>query len=238
VALCAAEPDHVPPVEGCTCGLRATEDLAELLFRVHVYVSLRATTLLNECGVLGRVELAGKILPGVDIPRDDPPTTWRASQARVLEVQLAPWLSDRADAVQSRYGVPAAVHDAASWPEVQPAPWLSDRLPTEQFLETIRAAGFGSKTMDGDLAPLLEIGRSVCAMLHGGASSDDVGRGLFDSNARPTMQQVRTFLRAATAHLCPECEYAVTGFQFEKPVTMGDTLMRAATNAFMYGGRS
>jgi hypothetical protein len=51
--------------------LRATEGLAELLARVGAYTP-RGPTILDECGVLARVELSGEILPGVDIPRASP----------------------------------------------------------------------------------------------------------------------------------------------------------------------
>ncbi len=42
----------------------------------------------GEVGIIARVELTGTILPGRRIPVDDPPTTLRATHARLVELHL------------------------------------------------------------------------------------------------------------------------------------------------------
>ena len=74
------EHDHPAPAEGCTCGSRATVDLSELLAAVtgRTFTGGGAS-ILAATGVLARVLLEGRILIGVGMPADDPPTTWRGS---------------------------------------------------------------------------------------------------------------------------------------------------------------
>ncbi len=111
------EHDHPAPAESCTCGSRATVDLSELLAAVtgRTFTGDSAS-ILAATGVLARVLLEGRILIGVGMPADDPPTTWRAARARVLELHLAPHLAEHADALAARYNVPVAAYDPDEWP--------------------------------------------------------------------------------------------------------------------------
>ncbi len=68
--------EHEAPDPQCACGVYATEDLHQLL------------PAYGEVGIIARVELSGTILPGARIPADDPPTTLRATHARLVELHL------------------------------------------------------------------------------------------------------------------------------------------------------
>ena len=67
-------------------------------------VTIEHGTVLAEAGVIGKVELSGKTLEGVDIPRDDPETTLRAERARLLELHLGPAHTALAPKVAETYG--------------------------------------------------------------------------------------------------------------------------------------
>ena len=91
-ARCLAS-DHA---ENCACGLRATESLDELLAAVTVRrFAGSGSSILDDCGVLARIALSGTLLPGVDVPTDDPPTTLRGSEARALDRCTAQRLGGR-----------------------------------------------------------------------------------------------------------------------------------------------
>ncbi len=136
VARCLVD-DHDAPDENCTCGFRATLDLRELLPAVaRPFADTRwvsgdrpspVRSILDECGVLARVELTGTVLLGVNIPADDPVTTRRASHARLLEVHLAPEHTGKAEAIAERYAVPRIVMypSGYGWPDAV-APFHSE----------------------------------------------------------------------------------------------------------------
>lgn len=238
--------DHLAPDEGCTCGLRATEQLRELLDMRRFVDSSR--TVLEDTGVIARVELSGRLLPGYNVPEDDPPTTWRGEQGRVLEVHLAPSLAGHAGAVQKRYRVPVVTYRGAEWfttvralpaaPIPEPAgtevpspfgdtaaegvgarvgvgnlPTVTPARGPEAFLVEVRAAGFGRKSMTGDLTPLVNVARMLIDSLRGGAPVDEAVAVLLSSSARPTMPQVRRFVTAAVRCLGPDCAGALTAFR-------------------------
>lgn len=99
VARCLAA-DHDPPVESCTCGFRGTVELPALLDAVTSRSFAGSPrSVLEDTGVLARVELSRRLLAGVDVPVDDPPTTLRAARARLLEVFLVPDVAGAAAAV-------------------------------------------------------------------------------------------------------------------------------------------
>ena len=83
VARCLTE-DHPAPDPDCSCGYRATVVLSGLLKALAQPFAGSERSILDECGVLAEVELSGRILPGVDIPRDDPPMTSRGERARLV----------------------------------------------------------------------------------------------------------------------------------------------------------
>jgi hypothetical protein len=233
--------EHEAPDPDCTCGLRAVVGLPEFLDAVGRRLASSPRTLLQECGVFARVRLDGRVLPGIDMPNDDPHSTVRASRARLLDVHLAPHLAEHAAAVQARYYVQTTGHTEASWADLAGAAAdLDDHLaarkppppPNRQaFLEEVRALdGFGSKSTD-DPEAFLPIGQQAADLIRQGVSVEDLGRALFDSDARPTVGQVRALLLAAARHLAP----GVTmqgGNLVTEPIRKHEALSRAAASAF------
>ncbi len=126
VAKCVAE-DHEAPVEDCTCGIRGTEDLSQLLAIIKFrslpdVVDGTREPILSEKGLLARVRLSGRVLPGVAMPLDDPFTTWRAERATLVELHLPPTLVERAEAVAWRYiEAPVFTYAEDDWPHGVPA---------------------------------------------------------------------------------------------------------------------
>lgn len=168
------------------------------------------------------------LLPG--LPGDDPPTTWRGEYGRVLEVLLVEDRAEVADLVRRRYRVPVATVDNLQVDnEVVPDSPANNvpEPPGEQaFLAAVREAGFGVKAMSGDLSPLVRIARNMVAAMRRGVPAEDLGRALFDSDARPTMAQVRTFIDAAVRCFDPTLVVSAGVNEFSRPVTVGEALAR------------
>ena len=89
------------------------------------------------------------------MPIDDPPTTWRASKATLVELHLAPVHAALVERVTERYGIPVESYDDESWAAFVggrkgAAPVRHHRPPEqvgeEAFVKAIRRAGFGVKT--------------------------------------------------------------------------------------------
>jgi hypothetical protein len=146
---CKVGDDHLAPGDDCTCGFRGTESLAEMLdFTRAKSLPGGSASILKACGVVARVKLWGRVRPGVAIGVDDPPTTWRASQARVLELHLAPEHTAVAEALHVRYGVPVVTYDQRSWPQtITPVPVAVPVRSEDAYLAAVRAAGFGRMNM-------------------------------------------------------------------------------------------
>jgi hypothetical protein len=110
-AECLFKP-HDAPVAGCSCGIYAKKDLegvVALSIRLFPWMwssanrgAVRAptpTTLLRKrVGILGKVELAGKV-----IEHDG---GYRAERARIAEIVALPGFALWTEAVSKRYGVP------------------------------------------------------------------------------------------------------------------------------------
>ena len=103
---------HDAPVAGCSCGIYAKKDLdgvVALSIRMFPWMwssanrgaarALTPTTLLRKrVGILGKVELAGKV-----IEHDG---GYRAERARIAEIVALPGFARWTEAVSKRYGVP------------------------------------------------------------------------------------------------------------------------------------
>lgn len=85
---------HDAPDESCACGMRVVQDIDELLGRFDATLAAAA---------IARVSLSGRILPGYDIPNDDPPTTLRGERAELLDMHLSPALTARSGPVADQY---------------------------------------------------------------------------------------------------------------------------------------
>lgn len=229
--------DHEVPDRDCTCGLRGITDLGELLRAVEdrSFAESRKS-ILDESGVVGKVTLFGRLLPGVNMPVDDPVTTVRASEAQLTEVHLRPSFTERAQAVADRYAHYADVftYRNGDWPAGVPSAGRRVRHSAEKaFISQVTSelpAGFGTAAFDPDL--LLDLGRMVCRALWGGITVDDVYSVLFDSPARPTWRQVQVLHQAAVTRLCPECQFHGGDYQFARPIRQGE-----AWNRMLFGSR-
>jgi len=226
------EHDHPAPAPGCTCGARATVDLSALLEAVAGRTFTGSMLpILAECGVLARVRLLGEVLLGVDIPTDDPPTTWRAAGMELLELHLAPALGGRADGLVARYGVPVAAYDAEEWPSaVNALDATAAFQPPAEDVDGFRAAiarvGFGRK--DTSAPAFVKVGRDMCATLRAGCSRGDAVRVLFDGPGEPSRAQAEGFVAAAVEFLCPDCAHAPSAPMFTPGVSSAQDLFRAA----------
>ena len=246
IASCVSD-DHEAPAVGCYCGLRGVQDLGELLARIEGPGTAAA---------IGRVRLSGKMLEGVDIPADDPPTTLRAERAELLQIHLAPPLTSRSAAVADRYPSAEVYRYAdADWPEGLPASGtrvrpVGETFPAdiakageEAFIADVLEAGFGFADLDdpGAEAAIMKLGRRVCQAFRDGISDDDVASVLFSHVAEPTYAQVRVVMRSALENLCPECHFMFhePGYRYGEPITLmaamgremsiwGDRLLSAA----------
>jgi hypothetical protein len=251
LAYCAAGGDHAAPAEDCTCGLRATEDLPELLAAVTERPFAGSDrSILDDCGAIARVKLSGKILPGVDMPTDDPFTTWRGSQAAVLDVHLAPGLERHQEAVEARYNVAVKTYSADQWPHaVAPLPPAAPRpdaqprsiyaeptysAPTAAartaFCQAIKPLGFGRKST-AEPEQFLPMAEDMIGAMRNGVTPTDLARVLFDSDAHPSWEQIRAFTLAIVEHLAPDLQHVSDGPVFAAGVTLGEKLNRSALNA-------
>ena len=216
VASCISD-DHEAPVEGCYCGLRGVQDLEELLARFDAGRTAAA---------IARVKLSGRMLPGVDIPDDDPVSTLRAERAELIQIHLAPALTARGGAVADRYpSVPVYSYARPDWPKGIPARGSRVRpvgtsFPADvrkageaAFADDVREAGFGDKDLDdAPDAAIVSLGRTVCDGLRKGISGEDAASVMFHHPAEPTLAQVKTLMESALENLCPECT-----FMFREP---------------------
>lgn len=238
-AVCHAA-DHRAPAESCTCGFRATESLLELLQAVQGRKFLdTAESVLDVCGVIARVELSGVILEGVDIPADDPPTTWRASRARVVELHLTTGLDYAAAGMQRRYAVPVAVYDADEWPgQVAPLGEKARERPPEDvtgYLAATKALGsFGrARSLPDDVS--LRIGRSVVTMMRDGISRSDLVHTLFGTHFQPTLAQAERLADAATTYLAPDMAGTTGGIRITQPIPPLQVFGRSVVTAANLG---
>lgn len=191
--------DHLAPARDCSCGLRVVVGLPEFLAAVGRPFANTPRSVFQECGVLARAALSGLILPGYNIPVDDPESTNRGQFARLLDVHLAPPLAQHAAAVEARYNVAVTGHTPQSWADLTGATVdLEDRLntlpqqPTPDRDAFVRAVGqlpsFGNRST-AQPEQYLELGDAVAAGLRAGASIYDAVVLLFDMPARPSLDQ-------------------------------------------------
>lgn len=224
--------EHFVPDDDCTCGFRATEDLGELLAFVE-RVALPGSggrSMLFATGVVARVKLFGRLRPGVAIGIDDPPTTWRANQARVLEIHLAPEHSDQVEALKAYYAVPVVTYTAEDWfnQSITPVPVVEPVSDIDRYLAEIRSRGFG--VLDTKLPSLedflIDQGRKVCGALRQGVPFGDIAVIMFDSSGRPTWTQAINMMRAAIRAFAPELEFAGGPPVFETTPSFGAVVAR------------
>lgn len=234
--------NHPAPAEDCTCGIRGTQDLQALLD-----AATARPIPSREPGVVGKVKLSGRMLPGIDIPNDDPPTTVRAERAEIVELHLAPAHSGLAGRVATHYGVPVYRYDETTWADRVPG-W--DKVGSgqrvkpageDEFYADVRRAGFGTKDLDspGAKGGILSLGKTVCRALRSGVSLNDVLGGLFDTDSEPTFRQVEVLQKSAVENLCPECEYAFVPDKrrYAEPIRASENARREARQAAMEGRR-
>jgi len=96
------------------------------------------------------------------------------------------------------------------------------------FVEELRRNGFGVKVLTEPKAPaaFVDLAQSVCATIRRGLPVADVVRGLFDSNARPTLQQAERFVDSAIRCFDPELRFAVDEGRITPPVTYAEKVYR------------
>jgi Protein of unknown function (DUF732) len=238
IASCITD-DHEAPAEGCYCGLRGVQDLDQLLARFDEG---------KTAAVVARVRLSGRMLPGVDVPDDDPESTLRAERAELVEIHCAPPLTSRSGAVADRYpSVPVFSYAAPDWPNGITDPASGSRVrpvgtsfPADvretgeaAFAAEVRRAGFGDRDLeDADDAAIVALGHTVCDGLRKGISGEDAASVYFSHPSRPTLAQVRTLINSALTHLCPECTFMFreTGYVHSEPIRLPDALNRMMTD--------
>jgi hypothetical protein len=237
--------EHPAPAEGCTCGIRAVTSRREALTMAERRFLGQQASILEQTGVLARVAISGKILPGHDIPDDDPPSTVRGERATLLDVHLAPHLAEHATTLERRYAVPVATYTAEDWPHaVDPArcapcltavpqpmpPRVSKPAPAAGgkagFLTAVRAVGFGPQPCPD--AVLLTVAESTVRALRADLSISDLATGLYGTLARPSLSQARAFVEAAITHLAPDTDDAADAPMLAAPPAGLGPLMREA----------
>lgn len=235
VARCYAE-DHAAPASECTCGYRGTRDLRELLTACRRRLGGADATVLDACGVIGLVRLTGTILPGVDIPTDDPPTTFRASTAEILELHLAPSFTDaQAGTLHEAYGVPVAIYEAAEWPAaVKPLAGQDETPPPEPDLPAFRRAVRSMPMMAQSwraehLDAVVEVGQNMAdGFREGFLSVPDAALTLYRSRLRPTLAQAHEFVELVLEHLAPDVRATASEVQrFTESPSVGEVVGRA-----------
>ena len=246
VAGCVAE-DHPAPAEGCTCGIRGVVDRDILLAAAGTrVVDVEGGTVLADAGVFGKVELSGRMLPGVNIPADDPETTLRAERARLLQIHLGPAHTVLAPDVAAAYGeVEVVTYTEDEWARLVPSrgrPAVPRRLEPEEaeaaFVADVLRVGFGNRDLTDPRAPKALVGLAqdmAKGLRTHRLSIPDVARVLFDSPAQPTLPQVREFIRSALDNFAPGCVFVLGSFesQHTQPITLRESFGRMGQNLFV-----
>lgn len=224
--------DHPAPAEDCSCGLRAVQD------RDRLVAFVERDDVLAEAGVLGRVVLSGRMLPGNGV---DPPTTLRAERARIVEIHLGPAHATLAPHVAARYGeVEVFTYSGDEWSGVLPP--KPDRVVPEDadaaFFADVLRAGFGNRDLSDPKAPkvLAESARDLVKMvITARLSIPDAARVVFDSDAQPTTGQVLVFLRSAFTHFAPAIPIPLGALehQFTEPVGLKESIDRNFRNLYV-----
>jgi hypothetical protein len=193
--------------------------------------------------VLARVRLSGTVLPGIDIPNDDPRTTWRGSRAEILEIHLAPEHEAVAGRVKAEYDVDVAVYDPDEWPsEVRAIDPLGPRreVSAEAFLVALSGHTFGllgasvGAVLNADVEGveevrdnLLKLALNAAKALAEESPAPDVARVVFDSGFYPTEQEADRFVELVIEHLYPYEPRTVKRIRmFTQPVSMSESVNR------------
>ena len=180
------------------------------------------------------------MLPGIAMPRDDPPSTLRVERAEILELHLSPRHAALGAQVAARYRVPTYNYDEDEWagfvpPQVdaQPDRQVEPAGP-DAFVGEVRRAGFGNKDLSDPTAPavILKMGRSVCDALRNGVSVHDIASVMFDTSAAPTGPQIGNLMRSAVENLDPSCAFAYReeGYVHARPLELGEMIGRTFQN--------
>lgn len=256
-AECLDRPGCRTPAEDCTCGFRATENLYYLRQSLQQPFQGSEVSILEECGILARVRLSGRILHGVDIGTDDPETTWRASQAEIIELHLAPRHEPAARGLKMNYEVPVAVYETDDeWlHSVAPIDPMGPKRPTSDvaFCNALTGLSFGGLSLNGlfhlavsrqpaadVVMDLLATGHQAAEGLAGESPAPDIARALWDHHPlKPSMAEATAFVEAVIAHLYPYNPDTVRRVAiFTRPPTLQDELNREARSAIRGVGSS
>ena len=135
--VAGADPGHVAPVEGCTCGFYALSELTEALFpRTLVLAAKQSNTSdIDPDGVVwGRVELAGKII--------EHECGYRAERARIVELIPIQGTERTVMLLASRLGLSVGhpVAGAKSRPRRPPDGTSSIRLRVKEWIRLAAAS--------------------------------------------------------------------------------------------------
>lgn len=190
--------DHRAPDRGCACGIRALTSFQEVIQPFVVNDGALADDL--DLGALSRVRVQGLLLPGVDMPDEDPATAVRAAAATLLEVNLTPSRAHLLDLVQER-------HPEATVYACEGEGWLEQVDPLPGFWEDVQAAGFGRlNTAHPDVQRvLLKLAAEVPRFLLDGITTpSDCARMVFDVGSGVTVGQAQHFVAAVIEYLAPE----------------------------------
>lgn len=213
---------HRAPDGGCTCGIRATTDLRELLAHAQRPIPPSGRPLLELAPVLALVDFPdARVQPGTDMPADDPHTTVRVSVATIRELHLRDDASAVPHTLSTAYQVPVRVWPADDWPHGVRSldPW---------FVELLRQHGMGNKDLTGDVSALVDLAKHAA---HGIATRalmrGDVATAMFDSKARPTWAQAQAFVSAALQVYAPHAAQMGDQFSVSRPVTLGEVMTRS-----------
>jgi hypothetical protein len=224
--------------EGCLTptdagsGHRATENLFFLVTSPGI----------EECEVLARVKLTGRIGPGGS---GDPETSWRSDRAEIMELHIRPDLPSLLESLKAHHAVPVAVYEPGEWPDNVKAmdPMGPRRAVSEDaFRGALAALSFGKAGQLRDvmksgtsgaravIASLVKVGFDAAESMAGDVPAPDIARALWDSPLAPSMPEATAFVDAVIEHLYPYDQKTIRrGRVFTRPPTAIEELNRNLT---------
>lgn len=222
-AQCLCEgTDHIAPDVDCSCGIRATVDLEPLLKSVSQRFAGSDLTILDEAGALARVELRGKVIEG---DATDPATTWRGSQARLLDVHVLPTYAEHVETLHAAYNVPVGVYSGEGW---QPPTLPEPKSREDRFIDALAKIRFGTVDVRKHRDAMLSVAADVQKAIEDGITTGDIIAVLYRSRVRPSVPQVRKFIELTIEHICPHLVgYGIRdGYEHAPPVRQSEALIR------------
>lgn len=213
---------HRAPAAGCTCGIRVTVDLDRLLEHAQRTVPPEGRRLIDQAAVLALVDFDGaQVMPGTDIPHDDPQTTVRVSRATIRELHVADEDFITYLALSGAYKVPVHRWSGDQWPH-------GVRSLDEWFTERLRGMTLGGMDLTGDVSAVVSLAKDMVRRISArDLMKTDAASAVYQSPAKPTWEQSTAFVSAAIDVYAPAAHKLEDAFAVAPPVTQLDTWLRA-----------